>query len=261
MDIITGVIDTNLEICYNLDYLSILNLKETCQYFYKILQNNGFWKNYIYNELKKHYIDLLRLEKYRPSNELYYISYRNYYTTKSIKHAIKENRLDSIIFLKVYGANPCMWDTQKTCEIGNVNALEFFYNEYNLLPTDIHLSIKPKKLSDKPKRRKDPKKTYMERLSGTTGPRGALGPKGCVGPVGPVGPIGPVGYINGPPPPPDPYAIIIAIKHDHDKILDWLYYKNIKPTQSSVNTIGRMYNKSYRWFKNMNKKDNLGLII
>ncbi|ARF11992.1 collagen triple helix repeat motif-containing protein [Klosneuvirus KNV1] len=265
MDIITGVDDTNLEICYNLDYLSILNLKESCQYFYKILQNNGFWKNYIYNELKKHQIDTPTLEKYRPQFEPYMLSYRTYYTTNSIQQAIKEKRTDSIVILKVFGSIPCMWDAQLACEFGNVVALEYFYDEYSLLPNASELADEPKKLPYKPKRKKD-KMMYLNfrgivgvGMRGPVGPRGATGLRG---PVGPQGATGPPGYINGPP---DPYAIRIAIKNDNDHVLEWLYRKNIKPTQTSVTLFGysdeKYDKKTFQWLYYMNQKDHMGLVI
>lgn len=264
MNILTGINDTNLQICLQLDYIDILNLKETCQYFYNILYHNGFWKNYIYNKLNEHQINPLILEKYRPQIEPYIYSYKTYYTTKSIKESIKDNRIDSIIFLQVFGAKPSMCDAQCACQYGNVLALDYFCNEWNLLPNSLELADEPKKLSDKQKRRKD-KNMYLNfrGIDGgeTYGPRGIIGPRGEVGPRGLVGPCGLVGPI----PIQDSYAIRIAIENDHDNVLEWLYRKNIKPTQSSVRLFGygdeKYEKKAFQWLYYIIQKDNLGLNI
>lgn len=264
MEILTGINDTNLQICCHLDYLDILNLKETCQYFCILLQNNGFWRSYIYNKLTEHQIDPLTLEEYRPQVEPYIYSYRTYYNTKSIKQAIKDKRIDAIIFLEVFGAKPCMWDAQLACEFGNVLALDYFYNEHNLLPNALELADEPKNLPAKPKRKKD-KNLYLNfRGVQGAGPVGPRGPRGAYGAVGPVGCVGARGVV-GPRFVQDPYAIRVTIDNDHDNVLEWLYHKNIKPTQSSVRLFGygdeRYDKKAFQWLYYINQRDNMGLVI
>ena len=234
MEYLTKVHDTDLYIFSFLDYLTILNLKESCRYFYQILQINTFWQKYLYNELIKHNIDPTQLEKYRPMIEPYNISYRNYYVTKSIEQALNDNRLDSIIFLKVYKIKPRKFNVKDACDNCNIKALEFFDEEYGLLPTGYSPSeytgptwnnpkgklIKIKK----PKRKKDiPNNEYTFTLIEQAS-AGASGP------------------------PPEPftchalprlhndnkeneysYAYDMALERGDIKLLDWFYNKNINP--------------------------------
>ncbi|ARF11989.1 hypothetical protein Klosneuvirus_3_124 [Klosneuvirus KNV1] len=145
MDVLTGINDINLEICYLLDFDDLCILCETCKYFAEIMNSDVFWKKYLYNILRRYYINPLILEKYRPLNELYVESFIKYYCIKTIEDAIKNNRLDAILFLKTNNIQPNIKICREVFWNNNVIVSEFLYNEFALLPIDAEI-YKPKVL-------------------------------------------------------------------------------------------------------------------
>lgn len=268
MDSLTQLIDTDLYTFSFLDYLTILNVKEACSYFYKILQSNAFWKNYIYKELVKYNIDLTIFEKHRMGMEPYNISYRTYYVITSIKEALKEGRTDCMIFLETFGVVPKPADCTEACKKGNIMALEYIYNRHGLLPSN---SYEGSDSITKLKRRKD-KKIYSftglynqlhVQPTQHQGPIGVQGPVGPIGMQGPVGPTGATGWggVAGPIGSHMIEGLTLAIRFGHLNVLQWLYEKGIKPTSGLVSHAKVFkYHDMLDWLAYINEKDKLGII-
>ena len=180
--------------------------------------------------------------------------------TKSINDALKQNRIDSIIFIGMYiKTGPAMRDVQKACKLGNVTALEYFYKEYNILPDALYQAKKP----NKPKRAKNDHKLdrtkHMSNITGAIGQIGLVGSTGTTRPISNItdatGPIGAIGHVQ------DCYALEIAVENNRVNILQWLYDKGIKPTRITVYTAHKLnITNVYQWLEYINTKDNLGIM-
>ena len=136
MSILTGLVDTNYSIFYNLDFISILYLLETCKELNILLKKDIFWREYILIQLKYNKTSMSVMERYRPICESYFDSFKLYYSTEDMENCIKNGRCDTIEYIReVYDMLPSMRESQLACKYGQVKVLDFLRDEYELLPT------------------------------------------------------------------------------------------------------------------------------
>lgn len=264
-NILTGVKEINHHIFSYLDYVSILYLLESSKYLNNILKEDTFWRHYIFIQLKQNEIAMSILVKYHPSNESYYETFKFFYSLEDMKDCVKGGRCDAIKYFQVYNILPGMYESQLACKYGHVNVLEFLKKEYSILPTCVYLKKYGRKKKYPRNRRKlNPLNYPYERLKNGYGFRGK---DGVDGEPGADGKPGVTFHRNN-----EFYALRIAIENNHVEVVKWLYENIFKDDDDFPNkyvilqyhyVISRD-NKNdtiLKYFKYINKRDNLGLII